>query len=52
MVNNPENLQRLDEYTKDEWRTVAKYLVPNLTDEQYDVMWDEFVEMKRMKGLN
>lgn len=52
MVNNPENLQRLDEYTKDEWRAVAKHLVPNLTDEQYDVMWDEFVEFKRLRALN
>lgn len=51
-LSEDEKLQKLNEFTKTEWYDVAKHLVPDLTPEEYDIMWDEFVEMKRMKGLN
>jgi hypothetical protein len=47
---------RLDEYDKNEWRDVmreaARMLGKTLTDAEFDVMWDDFIEMKRRKNLN
>ena len=43
---------RLDEFDKDEWRDVARILCPGLTDEQFDVMWEEFIAMKYGKTLH
>lgn len=34
------------EFTKDEWREVARRAAPAMTDEQYDAAWAEFAERK------
>lgn len=48
MTNDrPEN--RLDEYDKTEWRDVCKTVRPDLTDKEFDAMWDDFCEMKAKK---
>lgn len=39
-------MARLDSYTKDEWQDVARTLVPNLNDTDYDKMWEEFMAYK------
>lgn len=38
---------RLDELDKIEWFDVAHALRPDLTDEELEAMWDEFMERKR-----
>jgi len=43
---------RLNEYDADEWFDLARSLNPNLTRDQFDKQWQEFVELKRMKQLN
>jgi hypothetical protein len=42
---------RLDEFDKDEWWDVARMARPELTREQYDEMWDDFLEMKKKRRL-
>ena len=37
---------RLDCYDKEEWWDVARRVNPNITREEYDRQWDEFVQMK------
>lgn len=32
--------------TKEEWRTVAEHIKPDLTEPEYEAMWDEFVASK------
>lgn len=48
---NFELLTGLHEYTKDEWRDVARNVRPDLSDEEFDRMWDDFQEMKARKAL-
>lgn len=43
--------ERLDDFTKEEWREVARRAVPRLTDEEFDQMWAEFEEQKRRKAV-
>jgi hypothetical protein len=43
---------RLDEFTKNEWLDVARKLKPDLSDQEYDKMWDEFLEAKVKHKLN
>lgn len=45
-------MMKLSEYTKDEWRSVAKRLKPGLTDVDYDKMWDDFISYKNKRKLN
>ena len=33
---------RLDEFTKDEWRDVCMTARPDLTEEEFDQLWEEF----------
>lgn len=42
---------RLNEFDADEWFDVARAFRPELSREEFDVMWDEFVEIKRAKEL-
>jgi hypothetical protein len=44
-----ENAQRLDEFTKDEWRDVARKVAPHMTDEEYDAAWEAFVALKKAR---
>lgn len=37
---------RLDEFDKAEWFDVARRLVPDITEEQYEQMWQECLAMK------
>lgn len=37
---------RLDEFTKDEWFSVARVLKPGLSREEYEKMWADFVKEK------
>lgn len=37
---------RLDEYTKDEWRSIAMKLKPEWTEQDFDQAWNEFIQMK------
>lgn len=43
--------ERLDEYDKEEWREVVRYLLPDWTDEQFEKVWYEFLELKKSKSI-
>ncbi len=38
---------KLNELDKLEWFDVCKKLVPELTDEDYDNMWNDFIQYKK-----
>lgn len=42
----------LFELDKEEFWDVSRRLRPNLSREEYDVLWDNFVQMKKEKELN
>lgn len=42
---------RLDEFTLEEWREVARRLRPDLTDEQFGLLIDGYFAMKRQRAL-
>lgn len=42
---------KLDEFDKVEWFDVAKQFLPELTQEKFNVVWDEFQELKRKRGM-
>lgn len=42
---------RLDEFSKDEWRDVARILRPDWAEADFEQAWAEFVEIKRKKAL-
>lgn len=42
---------RLNELDKVEWFDVARQFIPDLTQEKFDDMWDEFQELKRKRGM-
>lgn len=44
-------MTRLDEFTKDEWRDVARRLRPDWSAEKFEQEWLEFCEFKRKKKL-
>ena len=33
---------RLDEFDKDEWRLIAARVRPDLTDDEFDILWAQF----------
>jgi hypothetical protein len=37
---------RLDEFSKDEWYDICRRVQPGLTREDFDRMWDHFVQWK------
>lgn len=39
--------ERLDEFDKVEWFDVARKFRPELTWEEFEAMWRDFVEMKQ-----
>lgn len=43
---------RLDEFSKDEWREVARRLRPDMSDGEFELAWTEFCELKRRKHLH
>jgi hypothetical protein len=42
---------RLDEYDKEEWWDVARRLNADITREEYEQQWAEFVALKKGKEL-
>lgn len=40
------------EFTKWEWFEVAQLAKPDITVEEYEVMWSEFAELKRTHGVH
>lgn len=45
-----ETSQRLDEFTKDEWKLVMRSAVPDMTDEEFDDAWKAFAAMKMARS--
>lgn len=41
----------VNELDKTEWFDVARYLKPEMTWEEFTVLWDDFQEMKRKRAL-
>lgn len=52
MNETGEQLPRLSEYSKDEWRGIAKRASPGLTEEMFEEMWQGFILLKKFKALN
>lgn len=46
---------RLDEYDKTEWQDIARKLMPGLTSDAYEELWEDFqkakAEHERTKGM-
>jgi hypothetical protein len=42
----------LNEFTKEEWRDVAREVRPDLGDDEFDRMWRGFQEVKARKTLH
>ncbi len=42
----------LTELDKDEFCDIARRIDPKLTDEEFELAWAEFVELKRKRSLN
>lgn len=40
------------EFSKEEWRDVARRLRPDWTDEDFEAAWNGFLELKRRKALH
>lgn len=49
---NADDDSRLDEFDKDEWREVCRRLRPDVTDIEYEAMWNDFQERKADGRLN
>jgi hypothetical protein len=47
-LSGPEN-DRLHEATKAEMRLVARRFKPEMTDEEFDEAWEEFLRLKAAK---
>lgn len=43
---------KLNEMDSDEWFDVCRSFKPGLTREDFDAMWAEFQELKRLHALN
>jgi hypothetical protein len=43
---------RLDTYDENEWWDVSRTINPGLTREEFDQIWLEFLQFKRMKELH
>ncbi len=43
---------RLDEYSKEEWRDVARAARPDWTDEEFNAAWERFMALKRRRAYN
>ena len=41
----------LDDFDREEWWDVCRRVRPDLTRDEYDKMWEEFVAMKQRKRL-
>lgn len=42
---------RLDEFDQDEWWDVCREVRPDITREEFDRMWEDFVAEKERKKL-
>ena len=51
MTINFSELDRLDQFNKQEWFDVARSLRPDLSDQELDAMWDEFIAEKKRRAL-
>lgn len=43
--------QPLNEFTREEWFDVVRTLKPDLSEEQFEELWDDFQQMKQRKKL-
>lgn len=41
---------RLGEYDREEWWDICRKLCPDMTREEYDVVWEEFIALKERMG--
>ena len=48
-MNEDQPGARLDGFDKTEWRDVVRTLRPDITDAEYDVMWDENMARKEAR---
>jgi hypothetical protein len=46
------NDTRLDELSADEWWDICRHFRPDVTRDEFDLMWEEFQEMKRRRELH
>lgn len=44
-------MRRLDEFTKEEWFEVCKHARPDLTEDEFDQLWEDFVAAKEAGRL-
>ena len=42
----------LREYSKEEFRDIARHLRPDWTDEEFEEAWEGFLDLKRRKALH
>lgn len=42
----------LNELDKQEMRDISRTFKPEMTDEEFDVLWAEFVRLKTLKSTN
>lgn len=42
---------RLDELTREEWFALIHFIKPELTEDEFDDMWERFLTMKRTGSL-
>lgn len=45
-------MTKLYEFDEDEWRDVCRYLRPELSDEEFTRLWNEFQTAKAARQLN
>lgn len=42
---------KLNEFTKEEWLDIVHEVRPDLTREEYDILWDNFIQLKAQRQL-
>lgn len=45
-------MTHLDEYDRTEWWDVCKKLRPDISEEEFNEMWEEFVEVTRRREMH
>jgi hypothetical protein len=51
MTSSTPEAVRLGEMDWSEWRDVIREVAPQVTDEEFDLAWTEFQDMKRRKAM-
>lgn len=47
-----EREEPLNQLTKQEFRDYTRHLNPEMTEQQFDLLWAKFQEIKKRKSLN